>query len=87
MFPKDLPGLPPDREIEFAIELIPGAAPVSKAQYRLASVELKELATQLQELLDKGMIRPRVSPSGCSGVVCKEERWKFKIVCRLSRTE
>ena len=52
------------REIEFTIKLIPGAAPVSKAPYRLAPIELKELATQLQELLDKGMIRPSVSPRG-----------------------
>ncbi|KAL8147950.1 hypothetical protein AgCh_005326 [Apium graveolens] len=62
VFPQDLPGLPPDRVIEFAIELAPGTAPVSKAPYRLAPLEMKELATQLQELLDKGMIRPSVSP-------------------------
>ena len=62
VFPEDLPGLPPDREIEFAIDLAPGTAPVSKAPYRLALVEMKELATQLQELLEKGMIRPSVSP-------------------------
>ena len=80
VFPEDLPGLPPDREIEFVIDLVPGVAQVSKAPYQLASVELKELATQIQELLDKGMIRPSVSPWGCSNVVCKEERRKFKIV-------
>ena len=69
VFPKDLPGIPPDREIEFAIELIPGAAPVSKAPYRLAPVELKELATQLQELLDKGMTKIKCVPMGYSGVI------------------
>ncbi|KAL8113741.1 hypothetical protein AgCh_020872 [Apium graveolens] len=64
VFPENLPGLPPDREIEFVIELAPGTAPVSKALYRLAPVEMKELASQLQELLDNGMIRPSVSPWG-----------------------
>lgn len=54
VFPQDLPGLPPDRIIEFAIELAPGTAPVSKSPYRLAPVEMKELAKQLQELLEKG---------------------------------
>ena len=62
VFPQDLPGLPTDIVIEFAIELAPGTAPVSKAPYRLAPLEMKELATQLQELLDKGMIKPSVSP-------------------------
>ncbi|KAL8089278.1 hypothetical protein AgCh_038903 [Apium graveolens] len=64
VFPDELPGLPPDREIEFNIDLIPGAEPVSKAPYRMAPVEMKELAKQLQELLDKGVIRPSVSPWG-----------------------
>ncbi|KAL8148600.1 hypothetical protein AgCh_005816 [Apium graveolens] len=62
VFPKDLPGLPPNREIEFAIDLAPGTAPVSKAPYHLAPVEMKELDDQLQDLLDKGMIRQSVSP-------------------------
>ena len=62
VFPDNLLGLPPDREIEFAIELAPRTAPVSKAPYRLAPVEMKELATQLQDLLYKGMIRPSTSP-------------------------
>ncbi|XP_074328388.1 uncharacterized protein LOC141666296 [Apium graveolens] len=64
VFPKDLPGLPSDREIEFAIDLAPDTTPVSKAPYRLAPVEMKELDDQLQDLLDKGMIRPSVSPWG-----------------------
>ena len=62
VFPEKLPGLPPDREIEFTIELAPGTEPVSKAPYRMAPVEMKELAKQLQEFLDKGVIRPSVSP-------------------------
>ena len=79
VFPKDLPGLPPDREIEFAIELIPGAAPVSKAPYRLDPVELKELATQLQELLDKGMIRPSVSPWGAPVLFVKKKDGSLRL--------
>ena len=55
VFPEELPGLPPDREVEFRIDLVPGTAPVSKRQYRMAPDELKELKTQLQEQLDKGL--------------------------------
>ncbi|KAL5540688.1 hypothetical protein UlMin_043340 [Ulmus minor] len=58
VFPEDLPGLPPDREIEFEIELLPGTSPISKAPYRMAPAELKELKEQLQELIDKKFIRP-----------------------------
>nr|GFA16531.1 reverse transcriptase domain-containing protein [Tanacetum cinerariifolium] len=56
VFPEDLPGLPPPRQVEFEIELVPGAAPVTRAPYRLAPSEMKELAKQLQELSDKGFI-------------------------------
>ena len=62
VFPEDLPGLPPDREVTFEIEVLPGTAPISKAPYRMAPAELKELQIQLQELLDKGFIRPSHSP-------------------------
>ncbi|GJR22862.1 putative reverse transcriptase domain-containing protein [Tanacetum coccineum] len=58
VFPEDLPGLPPARPVEFQIDLIPGAAPVARAPYRLALSEMKELSEQLQELSDKGFIRP-----------------------------
>lgn len=58
VFPKDLPGIPPKRQVEFRIDLIPGAAPIAKAPYRQAPPEMQELSTQLQELLDKGFIRP-----------------------------
>nr|GEX02730.1 reverse transcriptase [Tanacetum cinerariifolium] len=57
VFPYELPGIPPVREVEFNIELIPGAEPISKAPYRMAPVELKELKDQLQELLERGFIR------------------------------
>ncbi|MFS7958928.1 putative transcription factor interactor and regulator CCHC(Zn) family [Helianthus anomalus] len=62
VFPEDLPGLPPPRQVEFRIDLVPGAAPVAKAPYRLAPSEMQELSTQLQELLDKGFIRPSFPP-------------------------
>ena len=62
--PEDLPGLPPDREIEFCIELIHGTVPISRAPYRLAPAELQELKAQLEELLEKGLIRPSHSPWG-----------------------
>ena len=64
VFPEDLPSLPPKREVEFTIDLAPGTAPISKAPYRMAPLEIKELKIQLQELLDKGFIRPSVSPWG-----------------------
>ena len=69
VFPADLPGLPPSREIDFVIELAPGTESVSKAPYRMAPAELKELKIHLQELLDLGFIRPSFSPWGCSSLV------------------
>ena len=62
VFPEELPGLPPEREINFTIELIPGTGPISQPPYRMIPAELKELQVQLQELVDKGFIRPSVSP-------------------------
>ncbi|GJY84182.1 putative reverse transcriptase domain-containing protein [Tanacetum coccineum] len=62
VFPEDFPGLPPTRQVEFQINLVPGASPVARAPYRLAPSELQELSTQLQELSNKGFIRPSSSP-------------------------
>ncbi|GKD78317.1 putative reverse transcriptase domain-containing protein, partial [Tanacetum coccineum] len=62
VFPKELPRLPPTQQVEFQIELVPGAAPVARAPYRLALSKMQELSTQLQELSDKGFIRPSSSP-------------------------
>ncbi|KAI3514654.1 hypothetical protein L1887_13250 [Cichorium endivia] len=73
VFPDDLPGLPPDRQVEFRIDLVPGTAPLAKAPYRLAPAELKELMTQLQELLDKGFIRPSSSPWGAPILFVKKK--------------
>jgi hypothetical protein len=64
VFPEELPGMPPDREIEFVIELVLGTAPIFKRPYRMATNQLAELKEQLQELLDKGYIRPGASPWG-----------------------
>ncbi|GKF53816.1 hypothetical protein Tco_0160726 [Tanacetum coccineum] len=61
VFPGDLPGLPTTRQVEFQIDLIPGAAPVARAPYRLAPFEMKELSKQLKELSDKGFIRSCLS--------------------------
>jgi hypothetical protein len=64
VFPEELPGMPPDREIEFVIELVPDIAPFFKRPYRMAANQLAELKEQLQELLDKGYIHPSASPWG-----------------------
>ena len=64
VFPEELPGLPPKREIEFTIDVVQGATSASITPYRMAPIELKELKLQLQELLEKGFIRPSVSPWG-----------------------
>ena len=62
VFPEELPGIPLEREVDLSIEIVPGTVPMSRALYRMALTELKELKSQLQELLDKGFTRPNVSP-------------------------
>ncbi|XP_024312059.1 LOW QUALITY PROTEIN: uncharacterized protein LOC100823542 [Brachypodium distachyon] len=64
VFPEDLPGMPLDREVEFLIDLVPGTTPIAKRPYRMAANELAELKKQLQELQEKGYIRPSSSPWG-----------------------
>ncbi|KAL2938982.1 Transposon Ty3-I Gag-Pol polyprotein [Bienertia sinuspersici] len=73
VFPEEIPGMPPVREVEFGIDLLPGVAPVSKAPYRMAPLELQELKTQLGELLEKGYIRPSVSPWGAPVLFVKKK--------------
>ena len=73
VFPEELPGMPVNREIEFSIEVAPGTNPISKTPYRMAPAELKELKTQLQELLDKGFIRPSSSPWGAPVLFVKKK--------------
>jgi hypothetical protein len=73
IFPEDLPGLPPERDVEFVIELKPGIAPISGRSYRMPPNELAELKTQLQDLLEKGFIRPSSSPWGCLAIFVKKK--------------
>ncbi|GKV11068.1 hypothetical protein SLEP1_g22354 [Rubroshorea leprosula] len=79
VFPEDLSGLPPDREVEFAIDLVPGTGPVSKEPYHMAPAELKELKVQLEELLEKGFIRPNVSPWGAPVLFVKKKDGSMRL--------
>ncbi|OAY81215.1 Transposon Ty3-G Gag-Pol polyprotein [Ananas comosus] len=79
VFPAELPGMPPDREVEFVIDLVPGTTPISKAPYRMAPAELKELKAQLQDLLDKGFIRPSVSPWGAPVLFVKKKDGSLRL--------
>jgi hypothetical protein len=73
VFPDDLPGLPPDRDVEFKIELLPGTAPISRKPYRIPPNELAELKVQLNELLKKGLIHPSSSLWGCPAIFVKKK--------------
>nr|GEW59737.1 putative reverse transcriptase domain-containing protein [Tanacetum cinerariifolium] len=79
VFPEDLPGLPPARQVEFQIDLVPGVSPVARAPYRLAPAEMQELSTQLQELSDKGFIRPSSSPWGAPVLFVKKKDGSFQM--------
>ncbi|GJR95623.1 putative reverse transcriptase domain-containing protein [Tanacetum coccineum] len=79
VFPKDLPGLPSIRQVEFQIDLMPGAAPVARAPYRLALSEMQELFDQLQELTDKCFIRPSTSPWGAPALFVKKKDGYFRM--------
>ncbi|GKE55948.1 hypothetical protein Tco_1495133 [Tanacetum coccineum] len=78
VFLEDWPGLPPTRQVEFQIDLIPGAAPVARAPYRLAPSKMKELLEQLKELSDKDFIRPSSSPLGAPVLFVKKKDGSFK---------
>ncbi|GKA04260.1 reverse transcriptase domain-containing protein, partial [Tanacetum coccineum] len=77
VFLEDLPGIPPARQVEFQIDLVPGTAPVAREPYRLAPSEMKELAEQLQELSDKGFIRPSSLPWGAPVLFVKKKDGSF----------
>ncbi|GJR00030.1 putative reverse transcriptase domain-containing protein [Tanacetum coccineum] len=79
VFPEDLPGIPPTRQVEFRIDLVPGATPIARAPYRLAPSEMKELAEQLQELMDKGFIRLSSSPWGAPVLFVKKKDGSFRM--------
>ena len=82
VFPEELPGMPPDREVEFVIDPLPGTAPISKRPYRMSVEELKELKKHLTELQEAGIF-VRVLTLGSTGVICTEEGWIAADVCGL----
>ena len=89
VFPDDISGLPPDREIEFIIELIPRTEPISIPPYKMAPAELKELKAQLEELLSKGFIRPSTSPWGAPVPFVKKKDGSLRLCIdyrQLNRT-
>ncbi|GKE36389.1 putative reverse transcriptase domain-containing protein, partial [Tanacetum coccineum] len=79
VFPEDLLGIPPARQVEFQIDLVPGAAPVARVSYRLVPSKMKELAEQLQELSDKRFIRPNSSPWGAPVLFVKKKDGSFRM--------
>ncbi|GKF36688.1 hypothetical protein Tco_0113446 [Tanacetum coccineum] len=80
VFPEDLHGyLPHVRQVEFQIDLIPGATPVARAPYRLAPLEMQELSDQLQDLADRGFIRPSTSPWGALVLFVKKKDGSFRM--------
>jgi hypothetical protein len=74
VFLQELPSIPSDRDVEFGIELIPGTTPISRRPYRMPSDELAELKKQLEELLNKGFIRPSKSEWGCLALFVKKKK-------------
>nr|GEY44926.1 putative reverse transcriptase domain-containing protein [Tanacetum cinerariifolium] len=79
VFPDDLPGLPPLRQVEFQSDLVPGAAPIARAPYHLEPSEMRELSVQLQELLEKGFIHPSSSPWGASVLLINKKDGSFRM--------
>ncbi|GKE76278.1 putative reverse transcriptase domain-containing protein [Tanacetum coccineum] len=79
VFPKDMPGIPPTRQVEFQIDLVPGAAPAARVPYQLAPSKMKELSEQLKELSDKGFIRPSSSPWGALVLFVKKKDGSFRM--------
>ena len=80
VFPVELPGLPPQRVVDFGIELHPSNSPISMTPHRMTPVELQELRVQLQELLDKGFIRPSTSPWGAP-ILFTKKKYKTLRLC------
>ena len=79
VFPDDIVGLPPDREVEFTIDLIPGTKLISIPPYKMALAELRELKAQLEELLSKGFIRPSISPWGAPVLFVKKKDGSLRL--------
>ena len=79
IFPEDLPGIHPERQVEFRIDLVPGATPTAKSPYRLTPTEMQELSRQFSEFLNKGFIRPSFSPWGASILFVKKKDGSFRM--------
>ncbi|KAJ0953758.1 putative nucleotidyltransferase, Ribonuclease H [Helianthus annuus] len=79
VFPDELPGLPPERQGEFRIDILPGSAPIARAPYHLAPTEMKELRTQLDDLLEKGFIQPSSSPWGAPILFVKKKDGSMRL--------
>jgi hypothetical protein len=79
VFLEDLPGMPLDRNVEFVIELQPGTTPISRRPYKMTPKELAELKVQLNELLNKGYIRPSSSPWGCPALFMKKKDQSLRL--------
>ena len=79
VFPEDLPGIPPDREIDFQIELALGTEPISKAPYRMAPLELKEFKVHMEKLVSKGFVRPSTSPWGAHVLFVKKNNGSLRL--------
>ncbi|XP_074271319.1 uncharacterized protein LOC141595254 [Silene latifolia] len=79
VFPDELPGIPPERDVEFSIDLVPGTGPIAKAPYRMAPSELKELRIQLDDLIEKGFIRPSASPWGSPVLFVKKKDGSMRL--------
>ena len=79
VFPDDLPGLPPDREIDFQIELALGIEPISRAPYRMAPSELKELKVRMEEMVNKGFVRLSTSPWGAPVLFVKKKDGSMRL--------
>jgi hypothetical protein len=87
VFPEELPGMPPKRKVEFAIELIPGTTPISKRAYRVSIPELVELKKQIDELLEKGYIRPSTSPWAAPVLFVEKDGTKRMCIDYISLNE
>ncbi|GJT65704.1 putative reverse transcriptase domain-containing protein [Tanacetum coccineum] len=85
VFPEDLPGLPQTRQVEFQIDLVPGAAPVARAPYRLAPSEMKELSEQTKRTIDKGFIRLVPHPGDLQSLFVKKKDGSFRMSCMYYR--
>jgi hypothetical protein len=79
VFPEDMSGMPPDRDVEFIIELQPGTAPISRWPYKMTPKKLAKLKVQLKELLDKGYIHPSSSPWGCPALFVKKKDQSLRL--------